>query len=247
MIGICSQRRQSHANVVVALAVVTSALASGCTGASGTQPDDMGAATHREHAGREGAKADEAQREAARRAAKAAGEKPRPYAYGLTSGYSFPVALYNPTDPADRARHHRELAARHRAAAEALERFERGTCAAFPPRTRAVCPVARAVSHTQHVDGGLRLFVRAGLPLQAVVAHMRCHHAYGRTRAFAGMPDCPLYIKGLRVRADRASRSVDLTVDDRASVRELRRRAATHFACDRPAPPSPSTKPSGGK
>ncbi len=209
---------------IATLAAILIAVA--CSGPQGTEPDDMSAKEHREHAAHERSKADKHARKYNPKAQTT--EIPGPV--GSAGGiYDFPLHVYNPTEQhTDHAAHYRRLAAEHLAAAKALEAFEQGACHRFPPKTRSACPVRGPIVNYEEIPGGVRLKVAKGVPIAALKAHAQCHFAFGRARGFAQMPNCPLYIAGLKLRADAAGRTIELTTDVASKVAELRRRAATH-------------------
>jgi hypothetical protein len=59
----------------------------------------------------------------------------------------------------------------------------------------------------------------------SVVNHMRCHLAYARTRGYAVVEDCPLYVRGVHVERIGDSRVIDILADSHAAVRVVRLRA----------------------
>ncbi len=210
-----------HAIIVAACLIVPA-----CGAPQGTEPDDMSASDHRRAAAAQRAKV------ARHRALydPTAVDKDDSLAPGTGGGsFDFPFDAYNPTavheHAADKAA---GLARRHLAAARELETFEEGACKRFPPKTRGVCPVLTTITAWTPIDGGVRLFVRKSVSFDAVVAHARCHFAFGRARGFARMPDCPLYITGLELTADSGAKTIELKASKAAGVAELRRRAATH-------------------
>jgi hypothetical protein len=60
--------------------------------------------------------------------------------------------------------------------------------------------------------------------VHAAVAHMRCHLAFARARGRAGMPECPLYLGGVRAEPMAGSQIVDLLVTDPGDLELLRLR-----------------------
>jgi hypothetical protein len=187
------------------------------------KPDDMSAAAHRAEADRE------------RAAARAQLAEYRPGAVELAPllstqpdrqpWYLYPQATYNPTaHHVDAASSRFAHARAHEAAAAELERFEEEECRGFPPTTRAACPLLLHVEDLVDVPGGVRLRFASEVNVGAVVAHMRCHLAYARTRGFE-VPTCPLYVKGTRVERVLDSRVVDVLGSDRAAADEIRHRA----------------------
>ena len=215
-------RKQLSRLLVTALALASAAAAAGSCGTSreAVKPDDMGAAQHREEAAREN--------EAARRHARDYDPKatvPSTFhqAGGPTSGdYAFPLSVYNPTDPQlRRADEHRAHARQHEKAAQQLERFEAAECVAFPPAARAACPLLRPVERVDDLGDGVRVTFTAGTPVDAVFAHMRCHYAYARTRAFDDAVSCPLYLRGIEIKRAKNPLAIDITTKDWQRVRDV--------------------------
>jgi hypothetical protein len=144
---------------------------------------------------------------------------------GGASDY-WPEQLYNPTERhAERAAEHLQHARQHEAAAAFLEQYESEACRSFPKETRHVCPLERQVSRIEPIERGIRVYVAPEFPLEAVLAHMKCHYAYGRARADASMEACPLYLADLQIRLARQSKTIEITSEDSAVVQELIRRA----------------------
>ena len=196
--------------------------AAGCgTSRDAVKPDDMGAAQHREEAAREN--------EAARQHAKdydPHATVPSPFrpAGGAASGdYLFPLSVYNPTEAQlQRADEHRAHARQHERAAQALEHFEAAECVGFPPAARAACPLMRPVTRIEDIGGGVRVTFAKGTPIHAVFAHMRCHYAYARTRAFDDAASCPLYMRGIDIKRAQDPLAIEITTADWQHVDELR-------------------------
>jgi hypothetical protein len=134
---------------------------------------------------------------------------------------SFPVEAYNPTSTQlklaekllDHVRH-------HEAAAQKLENAARSACAAFPEETRYASPLVGNLTEVADIEKGVRLKFRKDLPLDAVFAHIQCHLALARAEGYASIPDCPLFVRG--VRAAKQDDAVDLIADDPAAEKELR-------------------------
>ncbi len=197
----------------------------GCgAGAPAVKPDDMGAAEHRQQATQERAEAAE---HARRYDPGAARPVPMtPISTGADGTYLFPTSIYNPTEThLSEADRHRAHARQHEKAAQALERFEEAECHAFPPSSRAACPLLAPVTRVDDVDGGVRVTLLRGARVDAVVAHMRCHYAYARARGFDARVSCPLYMPGVDIRASRDGAAVEITTADPKAVAELRGRA----------------------
>jgi hypothetical protein len=90
---------------------------------------------------------------------------------------------------------------------------------------RAACPVAGPIKGVQDIPSGVRFAVAEDAPLDAVLAHMRCHFAWARTRGFAQLPGCPIYIKGISIQAGADGHSVEVTAGDKATIADLQRRS----------------------
>ncbi len=219
------------------LILVLVAAAAGCrTGGGAVKPDEMGAAQHRAEAAREN--------EAARQHVKdfdphaTAPAPARPAGGPMSGDYTFPLSVYNPTEvEVVRADEHRAHARQHEKAAQALERFEAAECVGFPPVARAACPLLRRVSRIDDIGGGVRVTFAPGTPVHAVFAHMRCHYAYARARAFDGVVSCPLYIRGVDIRRAPDPLAIEITHVEKQRVDELRvhaRQEAVYASGSRP-------------
>ncbi|HVZ72881.1 MAG TPA: hypothetical protein VHJ20_10945 [Polyangia bacterium] len=196
-------------------------LAVACAGPR-VRPDDMSAAQHRESADRERALARE---DAARYDPGATRVSPLAPPAAQDSTTFFPASVYNPTEGYLReADKHRAHAREHEAAAQALERFEQAECREFPERTRAACPLLGPVARIDDIDHGVRVTFTPKTRVDAVYAHMRCHYAYARSRAFDARVGCPLYMPGIDIRRAGAL-GVDLVAKDGRRVDELRNRS----------------------
>jgi hypothetical protein len=204
------------------LAFLVFVTAAGCgTGRDAVKPDDMSAAQHREESARE---SDAARQHRKDYDPKATVPSPFRSAAGPGSGdYAFPLSVYNPTEiQLQRADQHGAHARQHEKAAQALERFEANECVGFPPAARAACPLMRPVTRIDDIGGGVRVTFAAGTPVHAVVAHMRCHYAYARSRAFEDAASCPLYIRGIDIKRSSDPLAIDITTSDWQRVDELR-------------------------
>jgi hypothetical protein len=134
--------------------------------------------------------------------------------------------VYNPTEgQLARVDEHRVHARAHERAAEALERFEDSACLNFPPATRAACPLIGPVAHVDDVAGGVRVRFVPGTRVDAVLAHMRCHYAYARARAFAEAASCPLYMRGIDIKQGKDPLAIEITTGEADQVAELRARS----------------------
>lgn len=198
------------------------AAACATTSSSATvQPDELSAAGHRQEAARERARAEDAY---ARWQPNARTPLPAAPIGSVDGPRMYPIELYpyNPTDRAlaDAERHVRH-AREHEAAAVALEGFEDAECRAFAPKARAACPLLGPIAAVEDRANGVRLALADGAPVAAIVAHMRCHLAFARTRGFTGIGDCPLYMRGVEIALSAGGRGVDVTSRDPAVVREI--------------------------
>ncbi len=137
---------------------------------------------------------------------------------------------YNPTTwhlkAADR---HTAHALEHERAAAELGASEDQECRRFSPAVRAACPFMGPIRSVEDIEGGVRVHLAAGAPIAAVAAHMRCHFAFARGRAFA-VSDCPLTLRGTDVRISADGTGIDVTSRDRKTISELRRRAGALVA-----------------
>jgi hypothetical protein len=200
-----------HTGVLLALA------AAACVTQPRPRPDDMSAAAHRREAERERQIAHDHLDEYVP-------ESIMTMASGRED-VSHPVVIYNPTSwhlaEADR---HSEHARQHEQAARDLERFEEGECREFPPETRAACPIVGGVAVARVTARGVILELAPGVPFEALAAHMRCHLAFSRARGYDANVTCPVYMKGLTIRADARARTIALEGPDAAAGREVQRR-----------------------
>ena len=210
-------------------ASLTLVVASSCA-TTGARPDDMSAQGHRRAAEQHSSEANEHAAEYAPNAERTRHVGPRGARAGVNGDldYDFGEVVYNPTA------HHRGAAQRHQrhsedhlAAAQALEQFEEGECASFPPTTRAVCPLLGQVASIEEIGNGSRVHLATGVNTDATATHIRCHLAYARSQGREGMDRCPLYLQGVQSRKSGES-AVDLTVDDDSLLGELRKRIADH-------------------
>ncbi|HXT99398.1 MAG TPA: hypothetical protein VN903_00305 [Polyangia bacterium] len=208
----------------LAILVLVSA-ASGCgTGGGSVKPDDMSAAQHRDEAARENA--------AAREHSKSYDPKAtvptpfRPTAGAGSTEYVFSPSVYNPTEvQLQRADEHRAHARQHENAAEALERYEAAECFNFPPATRAACPLLGPVTRIDDTAAGVKVTFAPGTRVDAVYAHMRCHYAYARARAFEEAMSCPLYMRGIEIKRAADPLAIEINAASPEQVPELRARS----------------------
>jgi hypothetical protein len=195
------------------------------------RPDDMSAQSHRREAAKETA------------AARAHIQDYDSNAVGLAphSATREPDAMastaviddYNPTTwNLQAASEHRAHAAEHERAAADLERFESSECAGLKPSVRSACPFLGPVRASEEIAGGVRVTLAPGAPIAAVAAHMRCHLAFARTRAFE-VSECPLTLRGTEIKLSADGTAIEITARDRRVVRDLRTRAAALVAPSR--------------
>ena len=204
-------------------AAVTSAASlwlAGCA-APYVRADDMSAARHRQEAERESQVARDhvdarnGQTSRAPAAVDATGKE-----------YLYSVPIYTPLDGSlAGAELHRQHARDHARAADFLERFEAIECRDFPPSSRAACPLLGPVIKIDDIPGGISARFKAGTPVDAIVAHMRCHYAYARARAFETAASCPLYMRGIAVRRGVDPMAVEIISDDSATAARIRTRS----------------------
>lgn len=212
------QSKKSGSGRLVLVSTIASVLV-GCATTSGARPEDMSAKSHEEHAANEAAQAEE-------HAAK--------YDPAVTSAQSsgadaaFEGVDFNPTDVHNlQAEKHRKHAADHAAAAEALKRAEEEACKSIASDSRSWCPLIGPVATTQNTSNGVRVTLREGTDVDALIARARCHVAFANTQGREGMERCPLYVPGVQV--DRSGpNSIELTTKGKASIRELQQRVAEH-------------------
>jgi hypothetical protein len=200
----------------VALAAGTIGFMAGGCASRQMRPDDLSAQEHRRVAERESALAE----------VERAKFDPSARASSPIQVHNLPmIGEYNPTErhlrhAAEHARHARE----HETAAAALERFEDSACGPLPANERGACPVMGPLAAVHDVPDGVQLRPVDDARLAEVLAHMRCHLAYARTRGFATAPDCPLYMKGVEIQLGADGRSIELTAKEPQVIEELRRR-----------------------
>jgi hypothetical protein len=214
-----------------------------CGHAAGTQPHDMSAAEHQAAAARE---EDDASQHAGQHDPEAAQTKERCLA---GKGRVCWTATTNPTQGhVKTAEEHRELAAQHRAASQALRDAEARACAGIDDADRDVSPFAhgadiRSVSqlreeydggnykNSESRDAGATIDFRAtpGLTVEWFQRIVDCHVA--RNAAVGhDMPEmayCPLVPRGAQanVRSVGDGFAVDVRADDAETAQEIWRRA----------------------
>lgn len=185
------------------------------------QPDDMSAAQHREAAAREA--------EVARHHVglyKPELARPSALAGANAKDYLYTAPIYNPADGHLSAIEvHRQHAREHTRAAKLLEEFEQTECKGFPPSSRAACPLLGPVTNIEDIPGGVRARFKDGIRIDVVVAHMRCHYAYARSRGFDTVASCPLYMRGIEINRAVDPWAVEIVSTDRKTARAIRARS----------------------
>jgi hypothetical protein len=203
----------------LALAAGASGMVLGGCAHDRVKPDDMSAAAHVNEAQREYAAADREYKQYDPRAGRRATVTSRG-ADGTSE------VTFNPTqghlDAADRLAKHAE---QHLAAASELERYANQECKPFEPAIRAACPALGPIAAVEDIRGGVRLRLAPNMPIEAVLAHMRCHLAFAREHGWQPAPDCPLYLKGVDIRRSADGAAIELIARDGKTTDELRRRA----------------------
>lgn len=219
-----SMTRLPSGNTVRVAALVASA-AFGCASTPGARPGDMSAKSHDEEARKH---SDMAEQHDAQYDPNARGGTPPDAISG--SEFGFAGTELNPTEvhrmQADKHRAHAED---HAAAADWLKRTEDDACEPISPTSRSLCPLLGPVVAVQDTTTGVRLFLRQGTDLEAMVARIRCHLAFARTRGGAGMDRCPLYLPAIDVYRV-GPLEIELNARRQTSVRPLQRRVADHVA-----------------
>jgi hypothetical protein len=203
--------------------VVLLVLASGCGTASvAVNPDETSAQGHLAEAQRERAAAEQESARydpAATRVDPAFAREP----FATTPGA--PVFV-NPTESRLAEAEWRLMHARaHERAARELERFEASECRGVPPRERAACPLLAPVQSLRDLPDGVRVELAPRANLDAVVASMRCHYAFARTRGFSDeAAACPLYIRGIEIARSRDGSAIEIRGATPQVTNEIRRR-----------------------
>jgi hypothetical protein len=146
-----------------------------------------------------------------------------------TANEYWPQLVYNPAGSHDRmGKEYEEHVQRHIEAAKLLADFEEATCIKFPKSVRVVCPLRGQVSRVEDIDKGARIHLIKSHPIQAILDHMLCHQAFGLSVGHKGMPECPLYLKGIQIRLSSGGNAVEITSDEPQVASEIVRRARLH-------------------
>jgi len=196
----------------------------GCAGK--VRPDDLSAEAHRSEAERERAIAHQrlAQYDAAAVAPLSGFQHADPQVPNQVLGGVF--EFYNPTaGELHEASRHLEHAREHEAAAAELEAFEASSCREVSQSVRAACPTLGSNARIEDLAHGVRIHFAPGADLRAIVAHMRCHLAFARTRGFTTVAGCPLYMKGVAIDEAPDGLAVDVTGEAPVLVHEIQVRS----------------------
>ncbi|HKO94047.1 MAG TPA: hypothetical protein VJU61_22995 [Polyangiaceae bacterium] len=236
---------------LTSLAFVLSSSAWACTPA-GTEPHAMSAAEHQAAASQE-EKSSEAHAEQFQPQASSPVERCGPAGGGSVKGAGVVcwTSLQNPTaEHSEEADHHRELAAKHRAASDALRSAEASVCSGIDEEDRDLSPFAhrediRSVSQVNEevkTAKGTSLRSRAAgatVVFQAVPGmtaewlqrlvdcHLARNAAIGHAAASAEMSYCPLTLRGAKasVRSVGDGFAITIQSEDNDTSKEIIRRA----------------------
>ncbi len=198
-------------------------IAAACATSGGSVPlEEESAEGHRQQA--------EQERQAARDLEREAAQRPWDVDPSHNADRDRNMGFEPANDRMDEAERRRAHARAHAAAAASLERFEAEACAGVDPQERAACPLLGPVTDFRDIHGGVRVELAAGTPVAALVANMRCHHAFARTHGFSPeAASCPLYIPGIRIRQSVDGKAIEIlaaTLDTVAQLRKLARQDA---------------------
>jgi hypothetical protein len=128
----------------------------------------------------------------------------------------------------DSARNESRLAAQHRTEAARIQAEFDEACAELTGAEITTSPLQRyGLGGIPTETGVVVVLAREAGPPNRLMAALRCHRAW-MMLGEAGMENCPLDMKGLKIQTygDETGISVEITVNDRALVPELHRRAA---------------------
>ncbi len=93
-------------------------------------------------------------------------------------------------------------AAEHGAAAKQLDAQHAAACEGLAAELQGECPLMHyRVSDVERLADGVRVTFR-GAEAGALLRHAECHRAHGASEGREEMPACPLYSKGLNLRAE---------------------------------------------
>jgi hypothetical protein len=239
--------------VNIALCVGFAAWTLGCAADPGTQPHDMSAAQHEAMAkNEESAAAGHAEQHdpGATKATEVCPSKG-----GCWTSTSNPTAQHG-----DDAKHHHELAAKHRAAAAALTDAEKGACGGISDDDRDISPfhhrediqsvsvlteTVKTGKGSTKKEVGATVVFRAvpGMSAEWLQRVVDCHLARA-SAAGHDMPEmsyCPLMPKGVKAKVTSAGNgfAVNVSADDAATVAEIKKRAQALASAGAPVATAP--------
>lgn len=188
------------------------------------RPGDLTAAEHRNEAAIHHAKANQ---ELSKYEPASRRERPGPFANEMTTN----LWEFDAPEPhlaaADR---HRRQAHEHLKAAQTLEVFEDRACEGLSTEQRAACPlITPSLSSVQELEHGVRLLFKPTAPTELLIKEMRCHLAYAKAQGFEH-PSCPLYLKGVELKAN--AHGVDVVSANSQQAQEIRSEAKVMFGRD---------------
>jgi hypothetical protein len=128
----------------------------------------------------------------------------------------------------DTVRHERQLATVHRTAAAQIQSEYQAACADVDSASISISPLQRfGIGGMPTERGVVFVLSREAGPGARLLAEMRCHRAW-MMLGESGMEDCPLDLKGIRIKTygDETGISVEVESTDPRLVPELQRRAA---------------------
>ena len=135
-------------------------------------------------------------------------------------------AEYNPTHfEHEAALGHTAAAQRHLDAAHALEVSEDAACQGISPAAREACPLLAPIM-VDDVKQGVRVTFDSEEHATRAAGVIRCEQAFAVTRAFADLPSCALYGRGLQV--SQSGATVELTARVDADIIRLRANVRGH-------------------
>jgi hypothetical protein len=74
-----------------------------------------------------------------------------------------------------------------------------------------------------NLPDGIRVELARSVPVEAVVADMRCHQAFARAHGFADNVSCPLYMRGIDIRRSEDGQAIEIR-GPRELAREIQKR-----------------------
>lgn len=208
----------------LSLVAMSSSVLLACATISGARPEDVSAQSHEEEAAQHATTAELHEAKYDPNAPGASAEAQGGTELGWERVELNPTEVHNIL-----AAKHRKHADDHLAAAAELRRAEEDACESIASETRSWCPLLGPVVAVENTPNGVRISVRDGTDMEAMVARIRCHVAYANTQGREGMDRCPLYVRGAQVRQSGPA-SIELSAPNKASVLELQQRVADHVA-----------------